>query len=220
MSSPFSEDIIWIAQRHGQDWRDGDVLAAIDWLTSLVPQEEWARRAAATDARFQAAKSEWALGRRVPLFDPQDTVAWYIHQARCYADPAYRPDCFEPEGYRIAPLFRRLGQLLPDLRMVGGGEDRAARLMTDGRSQPDDGIYEFLVAGVYKRRGWKRVEFVPEMPGLEKRHDLYVERADPTGPSNASGRVGPAMLATSAPPASRWRRWRTRSHGLGGDRSS
>ncbi|MCP3414227.1 hypothetical protein NLM16_08955 [Bradyrhizobium brasilense] len=176
MDTPFSQDVAWITQRHGQDWRDESTLAAIDWLTSLVPLDEWGRRVTATDARFQAAKSEWALGRRVPLFDPADAIAWYIHQARCYADPTYRPDFFEPEGYRIAPVFRRLGQLLPTLKAIDGAEDRGARLMTDGKSRPDDGIFEFLVAGAYLRRGWERVAFVPETPGIEQRPDLYVDR--------------------------------------------
>ena len=176
MSAPFSKDVMWIAQRHGQDWRDESVLAGIDWLASLVAGQVWELRAAATEAWFQAAKSEWAVGRRVPFFDPEDTIAWYMHQARRYADPVYRPDFFEPEVYRFAPLFRRLGQLLPDLSTVKGAEERAAHLMTDGKSQPDDAIYEFLVAGAYKRRGWDRVEFVPESPGVEKRPDLYVDR--------------------------------------------
>lgn len=111
----------------------------------------------------------------MPLFDPQDTVAWYVHQARCYADPVLRPDFFEPEGYRIVPLFRRLGQLLPTLRNVTGADERAYRLMTNGRSQPDDGIYELLVAGAYRRRGWAQVAFVPEMANM-KRPDLFVDR--------------------------------------------
>lgn len=169
-------DLTWIAQRHGQDWRDEDGLAAINWLTSLVPTEEWEAREAAAAARFQAAKAEWAQGRRVPLFDLEDQIAWYILQARFYADPVLRSDFFEPEGYRIAPVFRRLGQLLQDLRRIGGAEERAARLMTHGRKQPDDGIYELLVAGAYKRRGWERVEFVPETPGVGKQPDLWVDR--------------------------------------------
>lgn len=177
MNSLFSEDVTWLAQRHGQDWRDERTLAAIDWLTSLVPRAEWERRATATNERFQAAKSEWAVGKRVPLFDPEDAIAWYLHQARCYADPKYRPDFFEPEGYRLAPVFRRLGQLLSDIETIGGAEERGARLMTDGKAQPDDGIFEFLIAGTYRRRGWERVRFVPERPGIEQRPDLYVDRA-------------------------------------------
>jgi hypothetical protein len=176
MSIPFSEDVTWIAQRHGQNWRDEAVLAAADWLESLVAGDEWRRRIADTDARFQAAKTQWAEGNRVALFDCEDMIAWYIHQARSYGDPALRPDFFEPEGFRIAPVFRRMGQLLPEFRAIVGAEERAIRLMTDGRKQPDDGIYEFLVAGAYRRRGWENVEFMPEAPGIAKRHDLNVNR--------------------------------------------
>jgi hypothetical protein len=170
------DDVLWIAQRHGQDWRDEDVLSAVSWLLSLVPQSDWAPRAAAVEARFQSAKLEWAEGRRVPLFDPNDAIAWYVHQATRYADPTLRPNFFLPEGYRIAPLFQRIGQLRSALMEMDGGEARAARLMTENIAQPDDGIYELLVAGAYARRGWDMVRFVPEAPGVEKRHDLDVER--------------------------------------------
>jgi hypothetical protein len=64
-----------------------------------VPSAERQARATAVEARFEAAKAEWAEGRRVPLFDPDDTVAWYLHQARRYADPELRPEYFLPEGY-------------------------------------------------------------------------------------------------------------------------
>lgn len=177
MSAPFSEDLLWVAPRYGQDWRDEDVIAAAEWLTSQVPSDEWTRRMAAADARFQSAKANWAEGRRTPLFDPTDMIAWYVHQARCYADSTLRPDFFEPEGYRIAPVFRRLGQMLPLLKRIDGAEERAARLMHDGRAQPDDGIYEMLVAAAYRSRHWDRVAFVPEMPGISKRPDLFVDRA-------------------------------------------
>lgn len=175
MNETLPGDTMWLAQRHGQDWRDEDLLAAVEWLTSLVPTAEWDRRAAEAASRYQAAQVEWAQGRRVPLFDPVDQIAWYVLQARCYGDPRLRSEFFEPEGYRIAPIFRRIGQLLPDLKTVIGAEERAARLMTHGRSQPDDGIYELLVASTYKRRGWERVEFVPETP-LTKQPDLFVHR--------------------------------------------
>jgi hypothetical protein len=112
----------------------------------------------------------------VPLSDPSDQIAWYVFLARCYGDSSLRPDFFEPDGYRIAPLFRRLGQFLPELRSIGGAEERGARLMTTGREQPDDGIFELLVAGTYKRRGWSSVEFVTERPGVEQTPDLCVKR--------------------------------------------
>ncbi len=176
MSTPSSDDISWLAERHGQDWRNENVLSAVDWLVSLIPRREWECRAARVHSFFQVAKNEWAQGRRVPLFDPADQIAWYMYLARCYGDPTLRPDFFEPEGYRIAPVFGRIGQLLPEFRRIASAEERAARLMTEGRKQPDDGIYELLVAGTYKKRGWTNVEFVVEMPGIARRPDLFVNR--------------------------------------------
>jgi len=169
-----SEAIEWSAQRHGQDWRDENCLAAVEWLTSLLPQEEWEPRAAAVEARFQAAKREWAEGHRTPLYDSSDLIGWYIHLARHYADPSLRPDFYEPDGYRIAVVFKRLGEIVSDLRRIDGAEHRASAMMRRA-SQPDDAIYELLVAGSYARRGWTGVEFVPEAPPA-KRHDLNVSR--------------------------------------------
>ena len=171
------EDILWTAPRDRQDWRDEATLAAVEWLTSLVPTTEWSARSSAAQAVFDAAKRDWATGRRTALFDPADMICWYLMQARCFGDPRFRGDFFEIEGYRIAPMLRRLGQLLPTLRRVEGAEERAARLMRDGKDRPDDGLYELLVAGCYRNRGWDRVAFVPETPGRGKTPDLLVTRS-------------------------------------------
>jgi hypothetical protein len=160
----------WIAQRKGQDWRDEAILSAIDWLTSFVDSGYWARRMDKARQTFDAGRQAWAAGERRPLFDPNDAIAWYAFQANAYA--AARRDWFEPEAYRIAPVFRRLGQLLPELKTVSGIADRISKLMNEGRSQPDDGLFELLVAGAYKCRSWNSVEFVPEQPGVAKTHDL------------------------------------------------
>ena len=163
---------IWIAQRHGQDWRDEDVLRAIEWLTSVVDGQSWSNRLEKVRQTFDSAKREWAAGNRVRLFDPDDAIAWYVFQANAFA--AQRQDCYEPESYRIVPIFQRLGQILPQLKSVKGASDRLRTLMTKGRRQPDDGLFEFLVAGAYKCRSWTNVEFVPEQPGIKKTHDLLV----------------------------------------------
>lgn len=167
-------DPIWIAHRRGQDWIDDDILAALDWLGGMIPAADWARRMDAVRDRFEQARARWASGERVPLYDPSDRIAWYAFQARAYA--AERRNWFEPEAYRIAPLFRRLGQVLPDLKTVVGAEDRGRTLMTQGRRQPDDGLYELLVAAAYRRAGWTETAFVEEMRGVAKRPDLFVGR--------------------------------------------
>lgn len=166
--------IYWTALREGQDWVDDDVIAAVNWLSSLVPSSEWTQRLDAANSFLEAAKSDWAQGKRTALYDPSDVMPWYMMQAANYAYPDRRPNFFEPEGYRIAPVIRRLGQLLPMLRQVGCVDERNAHLMSRGVN-PDDVIYELLVAGTYRRR-WPMVDFIPEEKGRQKRPDLFVTR--------------------------------------------
>nr|WP_295784141.1 hypothetical protein [Rhodoferax sp.] len=164
---------LWIAQRRGQDWNDDGILAAVNWLTSFVSHADWSSRLESVRSKFNAAKQDWA-GGTLPLFDPRDAIAWYVFQANAYARSSDRQDCFEPESFRIAPVFRRLGELLPALQNVTGIEERIERLMTRGRSQPDQSLFELLVAGAYKCRGWNTVEFVRERPGVAKTHEFNV----------------------------------------------
>lgn len=166
--SPF-----WIAQRNGQDWRDEDVLRATAWLTSVVDSHDWSRRMDSVRSNFESGKRAWASGNQTTLFDPHDAIAWYLFQANAYA--TQREDCYEPEAFRIAPVFKRLGQIMPQLNAVSGIMDRVQDLMTNGRRQPDDALYELLVAGAYKRT-WTDVTFVPEQPGIAKTQDLVVTR--------------------------------------------
>src|SRR4051812_29222822 len=113
---------LWIAQRHGQNWRDEDVLRAIAWLTSVVDSPSWSNRLDKVRQTFDSGKREWAAGNRTRLFDPDDAIAWYVFQANAFA--AQREDCYEPESYRIVPIFQRLGQIVPQLQSVRGASDR------------------------------------------------------------------------------------------------
>lgn len=166
---------MWIATRKGQDWRDAEALAAIDWLTSTVPSRDWGERMQRVRAMFEPARDLWPTGSRPPLYDPGDLIAWYIYQANAYATD--RANLAEHEAYRIAPVFRRLGQLLPALKRVRGAEDRVARMMVGNRSTPDDALYELLVAGAYASRGWSEVAFIPENPP-QRTPDLHVSHED------------------------------------------
>ena len=164
-----SDNPDWIAPRTGMDWRDDDVLLACAWLAELVPKRSWAHRIAATRDRFLAAKARWATGEPAPFYDPADTAAWYIFQANAYADD--RMNWVPEEAVRMTPTFTRIGKELTALIAIPGAEERAARLMTSDRRQPDGGLFELLVALAYHRDGWN-VSFVPERPGIAKSHDL------------------------------------------------
>ena len=139
-------------------------------MTATVPSSRWAARMDQVRQRFELGRQQWQQGNRVALFDPADAIAWYVFQATAYASS--REDWFEPEGYRIAMVFKRLGMLLSIMKSVEGVEDRVEGLMWNGRKQPDQGLYELLVAGAYKSRRWAHVSFVPEQKGGPRTHDL------------------------------------------------
>lgn len=151
---------------------DEDILRAIDWMTAAVRQDRWSARMARVEEAFSAGRQQWRQGNRVPLFNPDDLIAWYVFQATAHA--SQREDWFEPEAYRIVSVFKRLGQLIPNLDDIEGAMLRVEALMTDGSKQPDQGLYELLVPGAYQRRGWSQVAFVPERKGGPRTHDLAV----------------------------------------------
>lgn len=162
-----SSSALWIAQRHGQNWRDEEALAAIAWMTRSLNQNAWRARLEEIRGKFHQGRQAWQQGDRGALFDERDLAAWYVFQANAYAgDPI---DWYEPEAYRLAPVFRRLGQMLPELQMTPGAEERAARILTEGRRQPDEGIYELLVAGTYRHNGWDHLNLCPKSRADERR---------------------------------------------------
>ncbi|MBF6032850.1 hypothetical protein H8F23_06275 [Pseudomonas sp. P155] len=167
MNSP-----LWIATREGQDWIDQPCLDAIAWFRSLLEQRDWDARMDTVQANYENALTKWAHGEQVPLFDKNDAVFWYIHQANAFAQD--RRNFFAPEGFRIAPLMHRIGHLLVHLQRVKGVNDRVETLLKKGRKTPDAGLYEILVAGAYKSRDWATVQFVPEQLGGSKTPDLLV----------------------------------------------
>lgn len=167
MNSP-----LWIAQREGQDWIDQPCLDAIAWFRSLLEQRQWDARLETVQANYESALTKWAQGDQVPLYEKDDAIFWYIHQANAFAQD--RRNFFAPEGFRIAPVMHRLGLLLTHLKQIEGVDDRIENLLKKGRKTPDAGLYELLVAGAYKSRGWSSVQFVPEQLGGAKTPDLVV----------------------------------------------
>jgi hypothetical protein len=169
-----THDPNWTAPKDGHDFRDEDILLTAGWLRSFVPKADMERRLEAARARLLAARARIFAGERAELFDPTDTAAWYVLQAEAYAKDRR---LWVPEvAMRIAPIMKRLGLEFSSLIQIGGVEERAARLMTGERRQPDAGLFEMMVALAYRRSGWTHVDFVPEEPGRRRTPDLHVSR--------------------------------------------
>jgi len=164
----------WISPRTGHDWRDEDVIRAVNWLKSFVPAASMEARLDKARANLLDAQAKWTEGATADAYDPSDTAAWYILQGETFAID--RRFWVPEESARIVPLLTRLGKELDRLRSISGAEERVGRLMTVEKRQPDGGLFELLVGLAYKRRGWTSVEFVPEERGVRRTPDLYVAR--------------------------------------------
>lgn len=165
----------WIAPRTGHDWRDDDVLRAVEWLKCFVPTAAMQARLDKARATLIAAQAQWTSGGAAEAYDPADAAAWYVLQGETFATD--RRLWVPEEVARTVPFLTRLGKELDGLKAISGAEARAERLMTADKRQPEGGLFELLVALAYKRRGWANVEFVPEEPGVRRTPDLHV-----TGP--------------------------------------
>ncbi|SCX03982.1 hypothetical protein [Agrobacterium rosae] len=164
----------WTSPKTGHHWRDDDLMLAVAWLKSLVPRNDIERRLEAAKRHLATARQLQKNGERSPLFDESDTIAWYILQAETFAtDRTF----FAPEGImRAVPYLTRIGKELPAMLSVKGAEERAARMMTSDRRQPDGPLFELLVGLAWKRNGWKDVEFLPEKKGISRTPDLLASK--------------------------------------------
>ncbi|HZG29189.1 MAG TPA: hypothetical protein VE079_12070 [Ensifer sp.] len=149
-------------------------MLAVAWLKGLVPRADIERRLEAAKDRLAKARQLQRDGERPALFDETDTIAWYILQAETFAtDRTY----FAPEGImRAVPYLTRIGKELPTMLSVKGSEERAARMMTTEKSQPDGPLFELLVGLAWKRNGWNEVEFLQEKRGIARTPDLLVSK--------------------------------------------
>lgn len=168
-----AHDPLWIARREGQDWRDDEVQAAVNWLGGLAPAADMARRVDAQRQGLEAALTVWREGGQAQATDGRDQAAWWLLQGADFAHG--RRHTVPDEAARITPLLKRLGAELTAVRAIPGAEQRAARLVTDRRTSMDSGVYELLVALAWRRDGWE-VAFVPEQRGGPATPDLVASR--------------------------------------------
>jgi hypothetical protein len=158
------------------DWPDEpDLRRAVDWFKSFLTARDWERRMEAAALRLYSVavgkfRDPSDLGR---FFEEKDAFGWYLFLADAYLNHLWN---YDPTfGARVVPVFSSIGRKLDLILSVDGISQRVQRMVGLERRQPNGGLFEILVGAAYRETG-ARVAFVPEMPGLEKKHDLDVER--------------------------------------------
>jgi len=77
---------------------------------------------------------------------------------------------------RSVPYLTRIGKELPLMLSVKGAEERAERMMTSEKRQPEGPLFELLVGLAYRRNDWPNVQFVPEKRGIARTPDIIVSK--------------------------------------------
>ncbi|MYB18488.1 MAG: hypothetical protein F4Y16_05820 [Holophagales bacterium] len=145
---------------------DADLEGALEWFLGFLSVDDWKARVAAVEENVERGLSSVASSFGAEggdsVYTGPDRIGWYLYLVDAVQ---HHPLRYEPiQGARIVPIFKRLGADLDLLRSIGGVEDRVGRLLDSGRGQPDGGLFEFLIALVWKRSGYATVEFIPETP--------------------------------------------------------
>jgi hypothetical protein len=145
---------------------DPDIAKALGWLLGFIDPSDWKARVATIekglDRVFEPRASEAEAQIHAPVSFSDDRIAWYLY----LADAALNnPVKYEPaQGSRILPIFKRLGAHLDLLRAVAGVKELVVRMLTNDRRQPDSILFELLVALLWCRNGFERVEFIEKNP--------------------------------------------------------
>ena len=145
---------------------DADIENALQWFLGFLKIGDWKTRVAAIERNIETARQprtrNFDAGDYVSAYGGRDRMAWYLY----LVDTAlHDPLKYEPiQGARVLPIFKRLGADLGLLKRIGGVEERVQRLLGGESAQPDGGLFELLVALLWKRNGYPTVEFIPERP--------------------------------------------------------
>lgn len=156
-----------------------DIQRALDWFLSFLDPDEWIARKDAIENHleqtFTIHKSREEAGTPKPVSINTDTMGWYLYLAETALMDITR---YEPiQGARVLPIFERLGTDLAELTQIEGIERKVQNLLGKDRGTPDSGLFEIVVALLWKRNGWEHVELIPEAPP-EKRPDICARSGD------------------------------------------
>lgn len=118
---------------------DPEIERALKWFLDLIPSADWSRRKEAIEAYLRtllAPKPRREDAKELkPVSITDDRMAWYLYLVET---SLYSPYQYEPiQGSRVLPIFKRFGSDFEKLVQITGAKERAYRLLTTDRTQPD-----------------------------------------------------------------------------------
>ena len=148
----------------------------LDWFVESIGADEWNARKQAIEDHLEQSHTPVAMTTAetelASLSVSADRIGWYLYLLDMTINDPWRSE--PTQGARILPTFQRLADDFNLLVSIEGVEAKRDRLLSVERRNPDSGLFELLVALLWKRNRWKRVAFIPEAPPA-KRPDLEAQ---------------------------------------------
>ena len=143
---------------------DADLENALQWFLQFLSDNDWKRRVDAIEENIETSiqprTRNFQAQDYISIYSGADRIAWYLYLLYTVQ---HDPLKYEPiQSARVIPIFKRLGADLDFLKGIGGVENRIERLLGPEGSQPDGGLFELIIALLWKRNGYPTVEFIPE----------------------------------------------------------
>jgi hypothetical protein len=131
-----------------------------------MAHSEWNRRKEAIERYLESILVTRSSRENPVILEPisinTDRIGWYLYLAEVALTDIVK--CEPIQASRVLPLFQRLGMCFDQVTSIGGIEKRVRRILWGEAANPDSGLFEILIALLWKRNGWSAVEFIPESP--------------------------------------------------------
>lgn len=149
----------------------------LDWLIECMGQEAWVRRREKIKSSISNVENNIVIGAdpiEWQLFKPPvaDKIGWYMFLVDVLGTEKATDDPFE--SHRIYPIFAAIGDQLGSLKLVPNVSGVIARLISSKHNQPDNYLFELLVASHYLRNGYD-VSYIKDQPAMQT-PDLEVSK--------------------------------------------
>jgi hypothetical protein len=149
-----------------QNLKSPEIRRALNWFLDFMDPDEWQRRKEAIEQHLESTllphRSREDATTLEPISIITDRIGWYLYLVEMALTNVVK---YEPiQGSRVLPLFARLGTDFEQMTSIQGIEERIGRILWGEAANPDSGLFEILIALLWKRNGWPEVEFIPESP--------------------------------------------------------
>lgn len=150
------------------------LVEGIRWFSQFIESDEWKTRRQKIVESIHDTVNITPDGIMRPFTHNEDLFGWYLFQAESYLESSYYYDF--AQGSRIIPYFISVGENTNHLKHIINSEDKSEKIAKN-KINPDSGLFELLVATLYKKNDYDYVELLDEVKN-SKTPDILAKNSE------------------------------------------